>query len=181
MNKIILSLIAIVAVSAVGTYIFLQEQDTPVATSTEAITSQEVKEQAILEVNLDEQGRALHGNDPVAYFEAGQSVLGTENLNLSWNKATWQFSSVENKSKFEQNPEKFIPANGGFCTFGVALGKKFDGDPNVWHIKEGQLYVFLNSDIKNKFMQDEDGNIEKANNFWPQIKDKSPEDLETGM
>ena len=86
---------------------------------------------------------------------------------------------MENKSKFEQNPEKFIPANGGFCAFGVALGKKFDGDPNVWHIKEGQLYVFLNSD--NKFMQDEDGNIEKANNFWPQIKDKSPEDLETGI
>ncbi len=129
-------------------------------------------------VNLDEQGRALHGYYPVASFEKESPILGNDKTTLSWNNATWQFSNEENLALFKQNPEQFKPANGGFCTFGVVLGKKFDGDPKVWMLKDKQLYVFLNKEVRDKFLQDEEGNMEKANKNWPDIKQKSPEELE---
>ncbi|MEA5471074.1 hypothetical protein VB714_19525, partial [Spirulina sp. 06S082] len=65
----------------------------------------------------------------------------------------------------------------GYCTFGVVLGKKFDGDPNVWSLYENKLYVFLNEEVKTKFFQDTKGNLEKVTATWPKISSKSPADL----
>ena len=31
--------------------------------------------------------------------------------------------------RFKADPAKYEPAFGGFCAYGTALGKKFDGDP----------------------------------------------------
>ena len=49
--------------------------------------------------------------------------------------ATYQFSSKSNKEIFEANPEKYVPAYNGYCAFGVSVGKKFIGDPEVWRVK----------------------------------------------
>ena len=73
--------------------------------------------------------------------------------------------------------EKYAPKNGGYCTFGVVLKKKFDGDPNVWHVKDDSLYVFLNDEVKKKFLADEKGNLEKVTANWPEIKDTPKEEL----
>jgi hypothetical protein len=47
---------------------------------------------------------------------------------------------------------KPIPANTcrpmAACAYGVALGKKFDGDPRYWKIVDGKLYLNLNGDIQ---------------------------------
>ncbi len=97
---------------------------------------------------------------------------------MDWGGATWLFASAENLGKFRENPETYAPQNGGYCTFGVVVGKKFDGDPQVWHVKDENLYVFLNDEVKGKFLQDESGNLEKVSTNWPTIKDKKPEELE---
>ena len=41
-----------------------------------------------------------------------------------------------------------LPAYGGFCAYGVALGKKFDDDPRYWKIVDGKLYLNLDGDIQ---------------------------------
>ena len=128
-------------------------------------------------LNLDERGRALRGYDPVAYFSEGQPVEGQDEFSFDWDNATWYFASAENRDKFAANPEKFAPANGGYCTFGIVLGKKFDGDPQVWSLHENKLYVFLNEEVKTKFFQDTVGNLKKVTETWPEIASKSPAEL----
>lgn len=128
-------------------------------------------------VNLDERGRALHGYDPVAYFTEGEAVPGREAFSLEWDNAVWYFASEANRDAFESDPEQYAPANGGFCTFGIVLSKKFDGDPEVWSIRDNRLYVFLNEDVKVKFLQDVAGNLHKVATNWPVIKDRPAEAL----
>ena len=128
-------------------------------------------------INLDAEGRALAGFDPVAYH-AGEALEGKAEHTFDWSGGTWQFASAENKAKFEAEPDKYAPQNGGYCTFGVVVGKKFDGDPKVWHLSGDKLYVFLNDEVKGKFLQDETGNLDKVATNWPAIKDKLPSELE---
>ncbi|NEP15960.1 MAG: YHS domain-containing protein [Leptolyngbya sp. SIO4C1] len=133
---------------------------------------------SLFHVNADEQGRALKGYDPVAYFTTGQAVRGKVEHRFIWNGIEWLFATAEHRSQFAQAPERYAPANGGYCTFGVVLGKKLDGDPEVWSILDGYLYVFLNEEVRDKFLQDQAGNLARVAKNWPQIADKAPEHLE---
>ncbi len=130
------------------------------------------------EWNLDELGFAIHGYDPVSYSQEGGPVLGKQDFQTTWGGAKWRFSTNENLQSFQADPEKYVPANGGYCTFGVVLGKKFDGDPQVWSSNEGRYHLFLNEDVKEKFFQDTEGNFSKVSSNWPGIKAKSPTELE---
>ncbi len=130
-----------------------------------------------VDVNVDEKGQGLHGYDPVAYQVLGKPTLGVASNSFDWGGATWLFASADNMKKFREDPKRYAPHNGGFCTFGVVIGKKFDGDPQVWHIKDDNLYVFLDAEVKDKFFQDEAGNFEKVSTNWSTIKDKKPEEL----
>ena len=68
------------------------------------------------------------------------------------------------------SPDKYLPAYGGFCAYGTALGKKLDGDPRVWKIVDGTLYFNLNPDIAVAWAKDIPGNIAKANANWSRIR-----------
>ncbi|MEM9906288.1 MAG: YHS domain-containing (seleno)protein [Cyanobacteria bacterium P01_D01_bin.44] len=129
-------------------------------------------------INQDEQGRALQGYDPVAYFTDGEAIPGDEIYSLSWQGTEWLFATAENRDRFAQTPEQYAPKNGGYCTFGVVLSKKLDGDPEVWSIINDHLYIFLNEEVRDKFLKDQSGNLTKVLTNWPQIRDKSPEELE---
>lgn len=103
--------------------------------------------------------------------------MGSSEHTYVWKDAKWQFVSEENKNAFAADPEKYAPSNGGYCTFGVVIGKKFDGNPEVWSIQQDQLYIFLNDEVKEKFSLDLDNNLKKVSENWPNIRDKSPEEL----
>ncbi|MGP1375386.1 MAG: YHS domain-containing (seleno)protein [Almyronema sp.] len=147
------------------------------ATPPASLPASLVEPEALPHLNIDEQGRALRGYDPVAYFAKDQAILGSKQFTAEWEGAVWYFASAQNRDLFMSSPAAYAPANGGYCTFGIVLSKKFDGDPTVWLLNEGRLYLFLNEEVKAKFLQDEVGNLAKAQNNWPKIKDKSPEEL----
>ncbi len=128
-------------------------------------------------INIDEKGRALRGYDPVSYFTDGDPVEGSQEFSFEWNDAEYHFATAENRDEFIGNPEKYAPANGGYCTFGVILAKKFDGDPEIWSVHKDRLHVFLNREVQEKFLQDESGNLRRVAENWPIIQDKSPEEL----
>ena len=128
-------------------------------------------------INVDEQGRALRGYDPVAYFTEGKATQGQEEYSLVWEGTRWLFSTPEHRQQFLQNPEQYEPENGGYCTFGVVLSKKLDGDPEIWSIFDGYLYIFLNEEVREKFLQDKTGNLARVIENWPQIRDEAPSDL----
>lgn len=114
-------------------------------------------------------GLAAHGYDVVSYF-SGQPVVGTDAFAIAHNGATYRFASQANLDAFKAEPSKYEPAFGGYCAYGVALGKKFDGDPRFWKVVDGKLYLNLNSDIQTKWSEDVAGNIKKADTNWGKIK-----------
>ncbi len=67
-------------------------------------------------------------------------------------------------------PEKYAPAFGGYCAFGVSVGKKFVGDPEVWRLVDGKLCLNLDVNIQGEWLKDVPGRIKTANENWQNIK-----------
>ena len=122
-------------------------------------------------------GLAVHGHDVVAYVTAGAPTLGSAEFSAVYEDATYRFASAENLAAFEADPAKYVPAYGGFCAYGVAVGKKFDGDPRFWKVVDGRLYLNLNRDIQAKWTEDIPGNIVEANANWAEIRTVAVGDL----
>ena len=62
-----------------------------------------------------------------------------------------QFSSDENLALFRANPEQYAPRIGGYCTFGIVLQKKFDGDPQCWLTTDSRVQNVQR--LQNKFVR----------------------------
>jgi len=119
----------------------------------------------------------VEGYDLVTYHTSKRPLRGNGNYAAEYKGTTYLFASEENKTEFEKNPEKYLPAYGGWCAYGVAVGKKFTADPEVWEIVNGKLYLNLDNSIKNIWSKNIAGYIVKADNNWTMIKDKSPSEL----
>lgn len=117
------------------------------------------------------------GYDPVAYFTDGKPVKGSGYHVAEFEGVTYAFANKAHKKTFEANPEKYIPAYGGYCAYGVAVGKKFVADPEVWKVVNGTLYLNLDRKIQQTWEKDVPGYIKKADKNWTEIKDKAPSDL----
>lgn len=128
-------------------------------------------------VNTDQQGIALHGYDAVAYFTAGAPTQGNARFSATYEGALYYFASAENQRRFKANPAAYAPQYGGFCAMGIALEKKLDGDPKVWKIVDGKLYLNVNADVSVAWQRDIPGNLAKANELWPEIKGRTPASL----
>lgn len=113
-------------------------------------------------------GLAVHGYDVVSYFN-GSPEIGSDDFAVAYKGAAYRFASKADLDAFNASPDKYVPAYGGFCAYGTALGKKFDGDPRFWKVVDGKLYLNLNRDIQAKWSGDIAGNIKKADATWPTI------------
>ncbi|MGE0475032.1 MAG: YHS domain-containing (seleno)protein [Nitrospirales bacterium] len=130
-----------------------------------------------LAVDVTHSTPGISGYDPVAYFTDGKPMKGSGYHVAEHKGVTYAFASKEHKNAFEANPEKYVPAYGGYCAYGVAVGKKFVSDPEAWKIVQGKLYLNLDKDIQSKWAKDIPGYIKKSEANWKEIKDKAPSDL----
>ena len=119
----------------------------------------------------------LSGYDPVTYFTEGKPMKGSGFHTTVYEDVTYAFASEDHKKQFQANPEKFLPAYGGHCAYGVAVGKKFVADPEVWKIVQGKLYLNLDKSIQRKWEKDIAGYIKQADANWTKIGDTVPSDL----
>lgn len=120
---------------------------------------------------------ALSGYDPVAYFDEGRPVRGSGYHTADFKGVTYLFASESHQKKFLANPGRYAPQYGGYCAYGVAVGKKFHSDPHAWKIVNGKLYLNLDRDIQKKWNQDIRGYIAKAETNWQEIEFKAPAEL----
>jgi len=120
---------------------------------------------------------AVSGYDVVSYQNGEKPLRGNGNHVSVYEGETYLFINEDNRKAFERNPQKFAPAYGGFCAYGVAVGKKFVGDPDVWRVVDGRLYLNLDTRIQDTWEKDISGNIQKANNQWGEIRDSDPASL----
>ena len=131
-----------------------------------------------VELNASSTGLAMQGYDPVAYFTDGAPAKGSYKITTVFNDATYRFASEEHKAQFEANPEAYLPAYGGYCAFGTAMGFKFDGDPTYWKIVDNTLYLNLSKDIQERWEGNIPGFVEDANGHWENIADVEPAALQ---
>ena len=111
----------------------------------------------------------LHGVDPVSMFGDQGPVVGDATHTATHDGIDYYFASAEAKQSFEANPPDYLPQFGGFCAFGVFVGKKLDGDVRYADIVEGKLYLFVNAAILAKYQEDPDAVIAGAEANWPGI------------
>lgn len=120
---------------------------------------------------------AVQGYDVVSYQTGKRPLRGNGNHVVEHNGATYLFSSAENQKLFEQDPDKFTPAYNGYCAFGASVGKKFIGDPEVWRLIDGKLYLNLDTGIQSEWLKDVPARIKAANKNWKKIKNRHPSTL----
>jgi YHS domain-containing protein len=120
-------------------------------------------------VNVDQNGVALQGYDPVAYFTDGQPVKGAKELAARYNDATYYFASAEHKAQFEKEPGKYAPSFGGFCAFAVSRGATAPTSVDAFQIINGHLVLQNNKDVLKRWQEDPNGNFAKAEANWREI------------
>jgi len=131
------------------------------------------------DVNVDKDGLLLHGYDPVAYFRSGGPQKGRADVTATFHGGTLRFASEENRTAFLADPEHYLPAYGGFCAMGMAIERKVDGDPQVWRIVDGKLYLNVNRSVAEGWAGDLKQNISSANGNWTRVKDVPATELES--
>jgi len=120
-------------------------------------------------VNTDDQGLALEGYDPVAFHAQQAAVMGDGGITSMFRGATYRFASDEHKELFDAAPEKYVPAYGGFCAMGVAMGQLYPVEIDTWQIVEGRLMLNKSREVREMFDANREGNIARADANWPRL------------
>ena len=123
--------------------------------------------------NLPSSGVAIDGYCPVAYFAVNKPVKGKPQYASTYNEVTYHFVNADAKKSFDKEPEKYIPAYGGWCAFGMSVQDKFPIDPLNFEIVNGKLNLFL----KNKHVDartlwnkgNEKDLVRKAEAHWKKV------------
>lgn len=132
---------------------------------------------------IDESGYAASGYDVVAYFGLEQSPIGERqpaavpgkaSLTAEYNGATFAFANEANREKFVADPARYAPQYDGFCAYGVTHGGKAPGNPHLWRIVDGKLYLNLQTSIVELWEEDIDGLLKVAEEKWTAIEAAPP-------
>ena len=94
-------------------------------------------------LNIDDAQLALEGYDPVSYFSE-QPKKGYAALKISHQDVVYYFENEENRLTFSENPEKYVPAYGGWCAWAMLDGDKVEVDPLSYKIINGKNHLYYN-------------------------------------
>jgi YHS domain-containing protein len=117
-----------------------------------------------------ENGLAIQGYDPVAYFAQNKAVKGQKQFAVVVEGITYYLSSEVNKNLFLKESKKYEPQYGGWCAYAMgASGEKVEVDPKTFKVKDGKLYLFYHSWTNNtlpKWNADENNLRLQADKHW---------------
>lgn len=131
---------------------------------------------------VDKTGFALSGFDVVSYFDLPQSAVGTPqqsplagkaSITADYNGATFAFASEANRDRFLADPAMFAPQYDGHCAFGVAKGGKVPGNPTLWRIVDGKLYLNITQNVVGFWEADIPGNLTTSEANWTALEAKA--------
>ena len=110
----------------------------------------------------------LGGNDPVAYFTDSRPVKGDPAIKASYQGLTYRFANPANKTAFERNPARYVPAYGGFCASGAPYALKAQIGFETFKIVDDRLYFFGGPRSRRNWEMDEKVNIKVGDEYWEQ-------------
>ena len=124
---------------------------------------------------VDKTGFAVSGYDVVSYFELSQSEVGQPQqsplpgsaaITAEYNGAKFAFATKANRDKFLADPAAFAPQYDGHCAYGIAQGGKVPGNPTLWRIIDGKLYLNITKNVVGFWESDIPGNLKKSKKNW---------------
>ncbi len=122
-----------------------------------------------------EDGLAIQGYDPVAYF-SGKALKGKKEFSVVQGGVTYRFASAANAATFKKDPVMYEPQYGGWCAYAMgATGEKVEIDPETFKVLDGKLYLFYNAYFNNtlpKWNKDEVALKKKADENWKKLSQK---------
>jgi YHS domain-containing protein len=126
----------------------------------------------VKQFNLDD-GVAIKGYDPVAYFTDHKAEKGKKEFAYSDHGVTYHFASAADQQTFQANPVKYEPQYGGWCAYAMGHdGSKVEVDPETFKIINGKLFLFYNRFFNNtlkSWNQDESKLHSQADINWQKI------------
>jgi hypothetical protein len=119
-------------------------------------------------LNLDNTV-ALHGYDPVSYFERDHPRRGNRRILERLGGATYYFASRADRYTFLGDAPAYQPQFGGYCATSLAQGRLEDINPEIFTIFDGKLYLFKDDGAQARFLNDPRGIIAAAShNYFEQ-------------
>jgi hypothetical protein len=115
-------------------------------------------------------GIALFGFDPVAYFLSGEAEPGSEEYELTFSGLAWRFSSEANRTAFRAQPDVYVPQFGGYDPIGLARGAPVSGNPAIFVVHDGRLFLFQKPEHRVSFLVAPHLAIEAARVNWPDAR-----------
>jgi len=112
------------------------------------------------------------GYDVVAYFKDGKAVEGKSEFTTDYKGAKWRFASKADLDQFRVNPAAYAPQYGGYCAWAVAHGYTASGDPTVWRVVNGKLYLNYDRDAQMQWEKNIPNYIASGDRNWPSVLDK---------
>jgi YHS domain-containing protein len=122
--------------------------------------------------NLDHNGVAIQGYDPVAFFTDNRPVKGSAQFQSEYRGAKYYFVSSEHKAAFDKEPAKYEPQFGGYCAYGASQGHKAPIKIEAWQIVNGRLLMQYDLGVKDDFNKDQQNNLSKADRNWPGLVER---------
>jgi YHS domain-containing protein len=129
---------------------------------------------------VNQTGFANSGYDVVAYFDMKQApvgkaqpraVPGSAEFTAEHNGATFAFANADNLARFQADPARYAPQYDGHCAYGVVKGGKVPGNPHLWRIVDGKLYLNITENVVTFWEEDIEGHIETSEANWQGIED----------
>ena len=131
---------------------------------------------------VDKTGFAVSGYDVVSYFDLPQSkvgqpqtspLAGRAGITAEYNGATFAFATEANRDRFLADPAAFVPQYDGHCAYGVAKGGKVPGNPTLWRIVDGKLYLNITKDVVGFWEEDIPGNLTTSEKNWTKLESQA--------
>ncbi len=112
----------------------------------------------------------LSGYSPVSYLDDNRAQPGSPEFVATHEGVTYFFTSNAQLERFTENPERYLPAYGGYCAFGCSVESHFVPDPTSFKVIDGQTHLFLKNDEVDALQLWNDGNqpelTEQADAYW---------------
>lgn len=105
---------------------------------------------------------AVGGYDTTSYYTGAEPIKGSKKFSTEYKGAKWLFANQANLEAFQANPEKYAPQYGGYCAWAIAHDNLVKGDPKVYHIQDGKLYLNYNKTVAERWLPRKDELIPEA-------------------
>ena len=111
---------------------------------------------------------ALSGYDAVSYFTGAAPAQGKAEFTVKYQGYDYRFASAENAKQFQADPAKYTPQYGGYCAWAIGANDALaPGDPKVYKIVDGKLYLNFNEQVATNWKKDIPGFISKGDVNYP--------------